>query len=528
MKKPNIIVILNDDMGYSDIGCYGGEVNTPHLDGLAREGIRFSQFYNSPRCSPTRASLLTGLHPHQTGVGILTENQLPDGYPGDMNRQGVTLAELLQPQGYSTYMSGKWHVAHNWDTDKSNWPCQRGFDRFYGLIAGAASYYSPLTLTRDNDNIEQEALNDKDYYLTNAISDNAVSFINDHATQNPLGEKPFFMYVAYTASHWPLHAFEEDIAPYKGRFDAGWDKLREERLERMVDLGLISPDWKLTERDETQPAWEKAENKEWEARRMEVYAAQIDVMDRGIGRIVDSLKQQGLYENTLIMFLADNGACAEVLTPQWADNLIKGRIATEYTKTGERVTLGNIPTIMPGAEDNYQSYGIAWANLSNTPFRFYKHWTHEGGISTPFIAHWPDRIKERGVIRHAPAQLTDIMATVVDITGSDYPEEYKGNTILPMEGTSLTPLFDKDNRERGTLFWEHEGNGAVREGKWKLVKKYPHKWELYDMEADRTEINDLSGKYPERVDAMREAYEQWAERCQVIPREVIEQIGAKK
>ena len=521
MKKPNVIVILNDDMGYSDIGCYGGEVNTPRLDELAKNGLQFSQFYNSPRCSPTRASLLTGLHPHQTGVGVLTHNQLPDGYPGDLNRHGITLAELLKPAGYSTYMSGKWHVCHNWNTDKSNWPCQRGFDRFYGLIAGAGSYYSPITLTRDNENIEKEALTDPDYYLTHAISDNAVSFINEHFSREE--EKPLFMYVAYTASHWPLHAPPEDIEVYKGRFDKGWDTLREERLERMIKLGLISPEWKLTDRDKTQPAWKEAEHKEWEARRMEVYAAQIEVMDRGIGQIVDSLEKAGELDNTLIMFLADNGACAEVITPDspWSENLIKGQIATEFTKKGEKVRIGNDPTIMAGAETNYQSYGIAWANLSNTPFRLYKHWTHEGGIATPFIMHWPRKLHEKGALRHSPAQLTDIMATVVEVTGADYPETYEGHEILPMEGSSLIPLFDGDKRERAPLFWEHEGNGAVREGKWKLVKKYPGEWELYDMEKDRTELTDISEEHSERVLTMRSAYEKWAERCHVIPWDIV-------
>lgn len=523
MKKPNILVILNDDMGFSDIGCYGGEVETPRLDALGAKGLKFTHFYNSPRCSPTRASLLTGLHPHQTGIGILTEDQLPDGYPGDLNRSGVTLAELLKPAGYSTYLSGKWHLCHDWHDDKSNWPLQRGFDRFYGLIAGAASYYSPLTLTRDNDSIEKEALDDPDYYLTDAITDNAVDFIKGHFDSSD--DSPFFMYLAYTASHWPLHAPERDIKKYKGRFDKGWDKLREERLDRMVQMGIINPEWKLTPRDETQPPWEEVKEKEWQARRMEVYAAQIEVMDRGIGRVVDALEERGELENTLILFLADNGACAEELVPGKAQWLLKAEVATELTKDGKKVTLGNVPGVMPGDESSYQSYGIPWANLSNTPFRLYKHWTHEGGIATPFIAHWPRGIKARGEWRRAPAQLTDIMATVVDITGAPYPKEYEGNSILPMAGKSLRPLFETDDRERGPLFWEHEGNGAVRDGKWKLVKKYPGDWELYDMEADRTELNDLAADHPDRVKAMAAAYDEWAGRCGVIPREKILAIG---
>ena len=515
-EKPNIVLILNDDMGYSDIGCYGGEVQTPVLDKLAKDGLRFTQFHNSPRCSPTRASLLTGLHPHQTGIGILTENQLPDGYPGDLNRECVTIAEVLKENGYLTYMSGKWHLCNDRFGNKSNWPNQRGFDEFYGIINGANNYYNPITLTRNNKNIELEA-QDPDYYLTDATSDNAVKYINSHKDKN---NNPFFMYVAYTAPHWPLHAFKEDIDKYRGRFDKGWDELRKERRERMISMGLINPKWQLTQRDESQPAWDKAEHKRWQSRRMEVYAAQIDRMDQGIGRIVDSLKENDMLDNTLIMFLADNGGCAEELIPP-RKGLLKGHIAHEYTKTGEKVQLGNEPSIMPGDESTYQSYGVAWANLSNTPFRLYKHWTHEGGISTPLIMHYPAQINDKGALRHSPGQLTDIMATILDITGTEYPENYNGNKILPCEGKSLVPLFDSDERDRGMLFWEHEGNAAVREGRWKLVKKFPGQWELYNMQEDRTELNNLVEQYPDRVKKMKKVYESWAKRCNVIPRENI-------
>lgn len=519
-EKPNILLILNDDMGYSDIGCYGGEIQTPNLDQLAKNGLRFSQFYNTARCSPSRASLLTGLHPHQTGIGVLTYDMGPEGYPGNLNHRCVTIAEVLKENGYQTYMSGKWHVASSLDEPSEAWPLQRGFDRFYGTIIGAGSYYDPNTLTRGNDNIEHEPAEDDDFFYTDAISDQAVAFIRDHVAQHP--DRPFFQYVAYTAPHWPLHAHEEDIEKYKGRFDEGWDQLREKRMQRLIDMGIIDASWEMTGRDPTQPEWEKAENKEWLLRCMEVYAAQIDRMDQGIGRIIRSLEETGQLENTVIFFLSDNGACAEdIPTRVTGEELVNLRIAKTKTRQGEEIIFGNHPSIMPGPENTYQSYGRAWANLSNTPFRFYKHWVHEGGIATPLIVHWPEGIKEKGAIRHAPSQLPDVMATILDITGSRYPTTYRGNDILPLEGQSLVPVFAEDTWERGPLYWEHEGNAAIRIGKWKLVRDYPGPWELYDMEKDRTEMHDLASKYPEKVREMSEKYEQWAKRCQVVPREKI-------
>jgi arylsulfatase len=520
-KRPNVIIILNDDMGFSDIGCYGGEIDTPNLDRLAANGLRYSQFYNTARCSPSRASLLTGLHPHQTGIGILTYSTGPEGYAGNLNRRCVTIAEVLREQSYKTYLSGKWHIASNLTEPTDAWPLQRGFDRFYGTIIGAGSFYNPNTLTRGNDNVELEAERDPAFFYTDAISDQAVAYVREHRAEN--SDAPFFMYVAYTAPHWPLHAHEEDIAKYKGRFDAGWDALREERLARLVKDGMIHPSWQLTDRDPTQPPWTQAERREWLLRCMEVYAAQIDRMDQGIGRIVASLEETGELDNTLILFLSDNGACAEdipegVTARELVDELM---IAKATTRTGEPVRFGNDPDITPGGEDTYQSYGTAWANLSNTPFRLYKHWIHEGGIATPLIVHWPEAIRAKGALRHNPGQLPDIMATILEVTGASYPSTYRGNDILPCEGESLVASFHSSSQERGPLFWEHEGNAAVRVGKWKLVRKYPGPWELYDMDADRTEMHDLAGQHPERVKDMAEQYAAWAERCGVIPRERI-------
>ncbi len=524
--KPNVVLVLNDDMGYSDIGCYGGEVATPNLDRLAAGGLRFSSFYNTARCSPSRASLLTGLHPHQTGVGILTYDSGPEGYAGNLNHRCVTIAEALKSSGYKTYMSGKWHVASSLTKPTDSWPLQRGFDEFYGTIIGAGSFYDPNTLTRGNDDVEHEA-RAEGFFYTDAISDEAVAYIEKHAKES--AGQPFFEYVAYTAPHWPLHAHDEDIAKYKGRFDAGWDALREKRLTKLVASGILASHWKLTDRDPTQPPWSEAESDEqfraWTLRCMEVYAAQIDRMDQGIGRILAALEKTGQLDDTLVIFLSDNGACAEeipesVTVEELVDKLM---IARATTRAGEPVHFGNDPGRMPGPENTYQSYGTAWANLSNTPFRLYKHWIHEGGISTPMIAHWPNGIEERGGIRHAPGYLPDIMATILDLSGTKYPATWNGNPIEPLEGQSLAPVFRSDEgvAKRRPMFWEHEGNAAVRIGPWKLVKRYPLEWELYDMDADRTELHDVAAQHPERVADMAREYDAWAERCGVIPRQTI-------
>ena len=511
-SRPNILLIMNDDMGYSDIGCYGGEVLPPNLDRLAANGLRLTQFYNTARCCPTRASLLTGLHPHQTSVGHMMNDRDYEGYRGDLNFKCVTIAEVLKPAGYATYMSGKWHISRHTDAQgpKHSWPRQRGFDRFFGIITGAANFWKPQTLTRENEQITVDAF-PEDFFFTDAISDQAADYIREYAQAD--GDDPFFLYTAYTAPHWPLHAHEEDIAKYEGRFAAGWDRLREERLERMREMGILKPEWGLSERDASQVPWEEAENKDWQQKRMEVYAAQIDRMDQGIGRILEALEETGQLDNTLIMFLADNGGCAEEL----GDWKLPAEIAPPTTRDGRDIQRGNDPSIMPGPETTYQSYGIPWANVSNTPFRLYKHWVHEGGIATPFIVHWPDRVTDKGAFREQPGQLTDVMATCLDVAGAEYPETYNGNDIVPLEGTSLTPIFDNEDNRKEYLIWEHEGNGAVRKGKWKLVKRYPGDWELYDIEADRSELNDLADEHVEVVAELTEIYDSWTERCLVEP-----------
>jgi len=495
-SQPNIILIMSDDMGYSDIGCYGGEIRTPNLDALSANGLRFTQFYNTARCCPTRASLLTGLHPHQAGIGHMTNDRGNDAYRGDLNQSCVTIAEVLRTAGYSTYMTGKWHVTpllpSRQNPDKHNWPLQRGFDRFFGTIFGAGSFFDPNSLTSGNEFIAP----DNDFYYTDAISDTAVKFINEHDT-----DKPFFLYVPYTAAHWPMHALPEDIAKYKGVYDEGWDEIRIERYERMLEMGLVRPEWGLSTAYPEKP-WEETELKEWHAACMEVYAAMIDNMDQGIGRIVNALKGEGLYENTLIFFLQDNGACAE----SYAFNRRGG--------------------------DTYIGYDKNWSNASNTPFRMFKHWTNEGGIATPLIVHWPEGFDAKGEFRWQPGQLVDIMATCVDVATADYPTEFNSNYIKPMEGISLVPAFNNLELDREYLYWEHEGNRAIRKGKWKLVSEawswpFMHdslnvlpleKWELYNLEADRTELHNLAKENPDLVNELAVEWQRWAEHAEVVPK----------
>ncbi len=511
-EQPNIILIMADDMGFSDIGSYGGEISTPNLDRLASDGIRFTQFYNNARCCPTRAALLTGLYPHQTGLGHMVDGVVRDGgYYGEINRNCVTIAEVLGSSGYSNYMSGKWHVSRSvLPEDKSNWPLQRGFDKFFGTITGAGSFYDPATLTMMNEPVKAG----KGFYYTDAISDTACAFVNSHISSS--ADKPFFMYVSYTAPHWPLHAPEEDIVKYQEMYEQGWDVLRQKRFEKLKEMGIIDEHLVLSERDLRVPAWETVDEKKWQARRMAVYAAQVDIMDRGIGRIIKTLKENNQLDNTLIFFLADNGGCAEGWGPetQWVR-----RYAPEYTFDGVELQFANEPSVMPGPDSTYTSYETEWANLSNTPFRWYKHYGHEGGVASPFIMHWPGKFAGNGVLRTQVSGIIDIMATIVDVTGVEYPELFNGNAIIPLEGVSLKEAaFNNDPLDRDTYYFEHEGHRYIRKGKWKLVALSGREWELYDMELDRTETNDLSAEHPDRVREMADEWEKWAWRTQVLPK----------
>jgi len=526
-QRPNIIIILADDMGFSDIGCYGGEIRTPHLDALAHAGLRFTQFYNTGRCCPTRASLLTGLYPHQAGIGHMTSDRRLPGYQGDLNDRCLTIAQVLKTAGYATYMAGKWHVTkHLWpnsDAEKHNWPLQRGFDRFFGTILGAGSFYDPTTLVEGNEHITPG----DDFYYTDAISDHAVKFIREHDN-----DKPFFMYVAYTAAHWPMHARPRDIAKYKGAYDAGYGPIREARFNKMRDMGLLDQRWELSPQAEN---WDHPEQfRAWEIRCMEAYAAMVDAMDQGIGRIVDSLKNSDQLDNTLILYLQDNGGCAEGMGRQGKVRITGGDpdarqpmkpgelqrdMIPKWTRDGKPMRQG--VGVMPGPADTYIGYGRGWANVSNTPFREYKHWVHEGGAATPLIAHWPNGIPtaRHGQFERQPGHLIDLMATCVDLAGATYPTRHNGKPITPMQGVSLRPAFlGQDLGRTDPIFNEHEGNRSIRIGQWKLVAKGARgPWELYDMQADRSEMHDLADKHPDRAQAMADRWEQWALDAHVKP-----------
>jgi len=531
-KRPNVVVVMADDMGWSDIGCYGSEIETPNLDRLAKNGLRFTQFYNTGRCCPTRATLLTGTYAHQAGIGHMMNDRGLPGYKGDLGNDVRTIAEVMKTADYSTYLSGKWHVTPKIRPGDSqhNWPRQRGFDRFYGTIHGAGSFFDPNSLTRGNTLISPYAdpeYKPKTFYYTDAINDHAAKFITEHK-----GDDPFFLYVAHTAPHWPMHALPEDMAKYKGRYDDGWEAMRNARYERQLKMGLIDEKWKLSPRDGA--AWKDAPDKEWEIRLMEVYAAMVDRLDQGLGNIVSALQKRKMLDDTLILFLADNGGCAEGMGRrrgiQYKDkdpDQLKPMKPTDLQtdmiprRTREGVVVKQGTEVMTGGPDTYHGYGLAWANASNTPFRQYKHWVHEGGISSPLVAHWPNGIDEKlnGKTDDQATHLIDLMATCVDLGKATYPKKVEGIEIVPLQGVSIAPAFSgrKINRPN-PIFWEHEGNRAIRIGKWKLVAKGARgAWELYDIDEDRTELNDLSEKQPERAKEMANLWEAWAIEAKAKP-----------
>jgi len=497
LERPNILIIMADDMGYSDIGCFGGEINTPNIDRLAQNGIRYTQFYNAGRCCPTRASLLTGLYSHQTGMGWMTAGDLgTEGYTGEINNQCVTIGEVLKEAGYSTYMVGKWHVTSDKnigpDGSKDTWPLQRGFDKYYGPHHGGGSYFSTSHLTYGNERLNTP----ENYYVTDALSDSAVSFIQQHASDNP-----FILYLAYTAPHFPLHAKPEDIDKYLGKYLVGWDTLRIRRYEMMQKLGIIDNSCTLSSPMKDVRKWNDLDEEgriEFD-RRMAVYAAQIDNMDQGIGRVFQALEKKAMLDNTVIFFLSDNGG------------------------TAEYISRGDKEVDMIGSDDSYESYRKSWATLSNTPFRMFKQWVHEGGIASPLIVHWPKGIEEKGTFRKQAGHVIDLMPTCIELADAEYPQEYREHTILPLEGQSLVSSFKNHERKERTLYWEHQATRAIKYGKWKLVadkrniKPYVLDWELYDLEKDRSETTDLSHQFPEMVHILDSLWDIWAKRCNVYP-----------
>ncbi|MCB1225556.1 MAG: sulfatase-like hydrolase/transferase [Verrucomicrobiales bacterium] len=511
-ERPNVILILADDLGFSDLGFQGGEIHTPHLDALAAGGVRFSQFYNSGRCCPTRATLVTGLHPHQTGIGHMTipsggkeKPGVPPAYQGHLNEQCVTLAQVMQRAGYATMMTGKWHLG---PLDQKDWPLQRGFEKYYGCIDGALRYFHPhgtRIITSGNDPVENPASTTEDaFYTTDAFTDHAIGFLQEEAAGQ---DRPTFLYLAFNAPHWPLQAFEEDIAKYRGKYRMGWEKLRRQRYARQQELGLIDPQWELSPPTEGIPTWDSLDEKKQDEMdlKMAIYAAMVDRLDQNVGKLVSYLKASGRYDNTLILFLSDNGACQE----------------------GGELGRGEFFDVEKRNLEDSNSYGEAWANAGSTPFRLYKHFAHEGGTATPFFMHWPAHIAARADWYPSPAQLIDIMPTLIDVAGGSYPTELDGKMILPIDGISLRPAFSGQPLQRGApLFIEHETNAFVRDGDWKLVGREvaepngvdPSHWELYNLKTDRTELHNLAAEMPEKVASMSAQWDTWAQRVHVYPK----------
>lgn len=530
--RPNIVLIMADDLGYSDLECYGGEVRTPNLDYLAKNGLRYTQFYNTSRCCPTRASLLTGLYNQQAGIGKMTEAEGLPSYLGRLSDNTVTLAEVLKTAGYHTGMTGKWHVSNTFSqkdpkeqlawlnhqkqygdfSPLKQYPTARGFDKFFGTIWGVIDFFDPFSLVSGTTPIKEVP---KDYYHTDAINDTAVAYIEEWKKS----DQPFFLYVAHNAPHWPLHALPEDIEKYKDTYKGGWDAVREGRYKRMVKMGLIDPKTtRLSPREDAENSWAENPHKEWDAHAMAVHAAMIDRMDQGIGRIIDALRKTGKLENTLILFLSDNGASPEVAAAYGP-----GFDRANQTRDGVPVSFDTKKEVMAGPQTNYASLGPVWANVANTPYRFAKAQSYEGGLRTPMIAFWPKGITtKKGGYAAQVGHVMDFMQTFVDISGAKYPSEYNGNKIMPTTGKSLVPSF-KGVSAAGhqTLFNEHFGARYVRSGNWKMVSKNNDPaWHLYDLSKDNTELNDLAANNPDKVKELEGLWKEWADANKVFPKPV--------
>ncbi|MCY1721796.1 arylsulfatase [Prolixibacteraceae bacterium Z1-6] len=505
-EKPNILLIMVDDMGYSDLGCYGGEVQTPNIDKLASQGIRFTQMHNSARCCPTRAALLTGHHPQQAGI---------NGMGVNLNMNAATIAEVLKENGYHTGMTGKWHLSQTkpvddpneqlrWMAHKvdygpfspvENYPCNRGFQEHYGVIWGVVNYFDPFRLVHNEKPIKEVP---DDFYMTDFISEKSIDLIDEYSKD----DNPFFLYVAHTAPHWPLHALPEDIDKYKETFKVGWEEIRKQRYERMIKMGLIDRETYPLPENSSGRSWDECVEKDYEAACMAVHAAMIDHVDQGVGQIIQKLKETGQYENTLILLLSDNGASYERGYPPGFDR-------PGFTRDSTMIEY-NSPNL--GAETTWNYLGRAWASASNTPFRYWKMESYEGGSATPFIVHWPKGLAgKENTINRGLAHVIDIMPTCLELSGATYPEMVNGEKTLPPSGISLMPFLTGETTSiHDTLCWEHQRGKAVRIGDWKMSALPDKDWELFRITEDYTETNDLAAQFPGKVAEMDKAWREWA------------------
>lgn len=530
VRKPNIIVIMADDMGFSDLGCYGGEIRTPNLDYLASNGIRYTQFYNTSRCCPTRASLLTGLYNQQAGIGKMTDLEDEPGYRGHLTENTVTLAEVLKMAGYQTAMTGKWHVSNTtvqkdpkeqlaWLNHQKEfgdfapldqYPTSRGFDKYFGNIWGVVDFFDPFSLVSGTTPVRQVP---KNYYHTDAINDTTVAYINEFSKASA----PFFIYVAETAPHWPLMALPEDIAKYKDTYKVGWEAIRKARYQKMSQLGLIDPArTPLSKRFQDDLTWEANPDEEWDAQAMAVHAAMIDRMDQGIGRMISALRKNGQLDNTLILFLSDNGA-----SPENCAAYGPGFDRPSETRDGRKIVYDLKKQILPGPQTSYASIGQRWANVANTPYQYWKAESYEGGIHTPLVAFWPAGITaKKGSYNAQVGHVMDFMRTFVELTGAKYPATYKGHPITPTTGISLVPSFQgKASAGHVSLFNEHFGARYARSGHWKLVSaSRDTTWHLFNLATDRAETQDVAVHHPDKVRQLASEWHQWARRHQVFPK----------
>lgn len=521
---PNVVLILADDMGYSDIGSFGGEIDTPNLDRLAAEGIRFSQFYSAARCSPTRAALLTGRYPHRVQMGHLAGQRFAgiDGYRGDLDQAAPTIAERLRSAGYRSYMAGKWHLSRHGASDLGgadiaglpNTPTRRGFDAFYGTLLGGNNYFSPQYLFRDTARARATA---DGYYYTDAISAEATQQIGDHSARSPA--QPFFLYVAYTAPHWPIQAPAATIKKYRARYQQGWQAVRAQRQAALAAQRVIDARWPLAALDAPFPSWADTPDRAWEVERMAVHAAMVDHLDQGVGLVLEALDRAHLADNTLVLFLSDNGASAEAFPATLSPALLErfrpftGKYAPA---SGEPLQIGNNPAVMPGDRTTLQSIGPRWAQVSNTPFRKYKSWVHEGGIATPLLARWPaGQGGPPGRVIHEPGHVIDLLPTIAQAAGLSMRRT--GQVQPAVDGVSLISALRGHRHRRGPIFFEHEGHRAVRDGRWKLIAAAGEDWALYDMKLDRTETQDLASRYPRRARRLARRFGAWAQASGVRP-----------